>query len=105
MYIFPTYFAKRNFQSHFLRKFLKALTNKICDIMWDEKFQLKERSTVITFQRTIMVATCDAFGCTYSYKNIPDLSFSYDICCKCSKQMILTEMNAEDSLCSSLAER
>ena len=34
MYIFPTYFAKRNFRSHFLRKFLKPLANKICDVMW-----------------------------------------------------------------------
>ena len=34
MYIFPTYYAKRNLRSHFLRKFLKALTNKICDVMW-----------------------------------------------------------------------
>ena len=34
MYIFPTYFAKRNFSSHFLCKFLKALANKICDVMW-----------------------------------------------------------------------
>ena len=34
MYIFPTYFAKRNFRSHFLRKFLKPLAKKICDVMW-----------------------------------------------------------------------
>ena len=35
MYIFPTYFAKRNFRSHFFCKFLKALANKICDAMWE----------------------------------------------------------------------
>ena len=34
MYIFPTYFAQRNFGSYLLRKFLKALANKICDVMW-----------------------------------------------------------------------
>ena len=34
MYIFPTYFTRRSFQSHFLHKFLKALANKICDVMW-----------------------------------------------------------------------
>ena len=34
MYIFPTCFAKRNFRGHFLRKFLKTLPNKICDVMW-----------------------------------------------------------------------
>ena len=33
IYIFLTYFAKRNFASHFLRKFLNALANKICDVM------------------------------------------------------------------------
>ena len=33
-YLFPTYFAKWNFRSHFLCKFLKPLANKICDIMW-----------------------------------------------------------------------
>ena len=35
MYIFPTYFTKRNRRSHFLRKYLKALVNKICDVMWE----------------------------------------------------------------------
>ena len=34
MYIFPTYLAKQNFRSHFLRKIFKALANKICDVMW-----------------------------------------------------------------------
>ena len=34
MYIFPTCFAKRNFRGHFLRKFLKTLPNKICEVMW-----------------------------------------------------------------------
>ena len=34
MYIFPTYFTKWNFQSHFLCKFLKALAIKVCDVMW-----------------------------------------------------------------------
>ena len=34
MYIFPTYFPKRNFRSHFLRKFLKALVIKICAVIW-----------------------------------------------------------------------
>ena len=33
MYIFPTYFTKRNFQIHFLRTFLKPLANKICDVV------------------------------------------------------------------------
>ena len=33
MYVFPAYFAKRNFWSHFLCKFLKALANKMCDVM------------------------------------------------------------------------
>ena len=33
MYIFPTYFAKWEIQSHFLGKYLKALANKICDVM------------------------------------------------------------------------
>ena len=51
MYIFPTYFVKRNFRNYFLRKFLNALGNKICDVMRDEKFQLEERNTVIIFQR------------------------------------------------------
>ena len=35
MYIFPTYSPKRNLRSHFLRKYLKALANKICDAMWE----------------------------------------------------------------------
>ena len=34
MYLFPAYFAKRTIQSPFLRKFLKALAKKICDVMW-----------------------------------------------------------------------
>ena len=34
IYTSPTYFAKRNFRIHFLRKFLKPLANKICDVMW-----------------------------------------------------------------------
>ena len=34
MYIFPTYFAQRNFRRHFLCKFFKALAKKICDTMW-----------------------------------------------------------------------
>ena len=34
MYIFRTYFEKWNFRSHFLRKFLKPLSNKICNVMW-----------------------------------------------------------------------
>ena len=33
MYVFPNYFTKRNFQSHFLRKLLKPLARKICDLM------------------------------------------------------------------------
>ena len=33
MYIFLTYFAERNFRSHFPHKFLKALANKICNIV------------------------------------------------------------------------
>ena len=35
MYIFRTYSPKRNLRSHFLRKYLKALANKICDAMWE----------------------------------------------------------------------
>ena len=42
-----------------------------------------------------MVASCDAFGCTYSCKKSSGLSFSQDPCCKCSKQIILMEMDAE----------
>ena len=34
MYIFPTYFAKRILRSHFLHNCLKALANKIYDVMW-----------------------------------------------------------------------
>ena len=75
MCIFLTYSAKRNFRSHFLRKFLKALANKNVSYCGDEKFQLEEWNTKIIFQRAIMIATCDAFGCTYSCKNIPGLSF------------------------------
>ena len=75
MYIFLTYFAKRNFRSHFLREFLIAFGNKICYVCRDEKFQLEEWNTVIIFQRVIMVATCDVFGCTYSCKNILDWVF------------------------------
>ena len=41
----------------------------------NEKFQLEERNAVIKFQRGIMVATCNAFGCTYSCQNIPGLAF------------------------------
>ena len=33
IYIFPTYSAKRNLQSHILRGYLKNSSNKICDVM------------------------------------------------------------------------
>ena len=42
---------------------------------WDEKFQLEEQNTVLLFQRAIMVANSNAFGCAYSCKNISGLSF------------------------------
>ena len=41
----------------------------------DKKFQLVECNTVIIFQRAIIIAACDAFGCTYSCKNSPGLRF------------------------------
>ena len=65
MYIFSTYFTQRNFRSHFLRKFLTALANKMCDVSEDEKFQLEERNTVVIFERAFVVATYDAFSCMY----------------------------------------
>ena len=37
-------------------------------------FNLKNE-TLIIFQKAIMVATCDIFGCTYACKNNPELSF------------------------------
>ena len=42
MNIFPTYFAKRNLQSHFLHKYLKAMANKTFDIMRNEEFHLEK---------------------------------------------------------------
>ena len=67
MHIFQTYFRKRNFRSLWQTKYVK-----LCG---DEKFQLEERNTIIIFQRTIMVATCDAFGCTYFCKKYPRVEF------------------------------
>ena len=61
MYIFSTYFVKQNLQSPFVHKYLKPLANKTCHVCEGEKFQIKERNTVIIFQRDIMAATCDAF--------------------------------------------
>ena len=44
MYIFPTYFVKRNLQNHFLRKFLKALTNNMWCNVEIKNFNKKNRT-------------------------------------------------------------
>ena len=53
MHIFPPYSAKRNLRSPFFRKYLKALANKVCDVMWVwEISTFKNRTLWSSFKET-----------------------------------------------------
>ena len=102
MHIFLTYFAKRNVRSHFLRKFLKAL---ICDVMWLWEISTWRAEHSNYVPKSYHGCNLPCNWLTYTWKNIPRLKFSETPWCKCSKQIILMEMDTEHSSCSSLAER
>ena len=107
MYIFPTYLAKRNFRSHFLCKFLRALANKICDVMWGWEISTWRTEHINYLPKSHHVCNLRCIWLYVLFQKYPRIEFFHQkkTCCKCSKQMISTEMDAEHSLCSSLAER